>query len=82
MSTISPASSRPACSRCPNRMADDPNADVYADAWARAQDWPVEIVAPPLARPREEDGEPIAASYMNFYIGNAAVVVPLHGRPE
>lgn len=62
--------------------ADDPNADIYADAWARAQDWPVELVALPSPGRVEDDGTPIAASYMNFYIGNAAVVVPIHGRPN
>jgi agmatine deiminase len=61
---------------------DDPNADVYADAWARAKAFGVEIVPIPSPGLIEADGEVIAASYMNFYIGNAAVVVPTHGVPN
>lgn len=58
---------------------DDPNADIYADAWARAEAFGVETVAIPSPGRIEIDGEVAAASYMNFYIGNAAVVVPVHG---
>jgi len=59
--------------------ADDPNASVYGDAWLRAADFGVTTVAMPSPGRVEIDGEVAAASYMNFYIGNAAVVVPLHG---
>jgi agmatine deiminase len=58
---------------------DDPNADVYADAWARARDFGVKLVPLPSPGRIEIDGQVAAASYMNFYIGNAAVVVPTHG---
>ena len=61
---------------------DDPNADVYGDAWARARAFGVEIVAMPSPGRIEVDEEVVAASYMNFYIGNAAVVVPTHGAPN
>lgn len=61
---------------------DDPNADVYADAWRRAREWDVELVPLPSPGRVEIDGAVAAASYMNFYIGNAAVVVPVHGRPN
>jgi agmatine deiminase len=60
--------------------ADDPNHAVIADAHDRAKDWPVRAVTiPSVGLLADEDGEPIPASHMNFYIGNAAVVVPLYG---
>lgn len=58
---------------------DDPNAQVYRDAAERAYAAGVEIVPLPSPGLIERDGEAIPASYMNFYIGNAAVVVPLYG---
>lgn len=57
----------------------DPNAEAYADAWARATAFGVTCVALPSPGRIEIDGSIAAASYMNFYIGNATVVVPLHG---
>jgi agmatine deiminase len=61
---------------------DDPNAAVYADARARAETFGVKVVGLPSPGLVLRDGEIIPASYMNFYIGNAAVVVPLYGAPN
>ncbi|AHE57486.1 agmatine deiminase family protein [Sphingomonas sanxanigenens] len=58
---------------------DDPNADVYADAWARARAFGLEPAPIPSPGLIEAEGEAIPASYMNFYIGNATVVVPQYG---
>ena len=63
----------------PEPGADDPNAAVYADAKARAETFGVKVVPLPSPGRVEQDGEIIPASHMNFYIGNAAVVVPLYG---
>jgi agmatine deiminase len=60
----------------------DPKAVVYEDARRRAGDFGLEVVPLPSPGLVTRDGEIIPASYMNFYIGNAAVVVPLYGAPN
>ena len=62
---------------------DDPNGEVFADAADRARRWPVEVVRiPSVGRMEDADGEVIPASHMNFFIGNAVVVVPTYGGPS
>jgi agmatine deiminase len=62
---------------------DDANARVFADARKRAFDFGITVLdVPSLGRMEGQDGLPAPASYMNFYIGNASVVVPTYGAPS
>jgi agmatine deiminase len=64
----------------PEASENDPNWQVYQRATARAlQHGDIEVVPIPSPGRVLRDDEIIPASYMNFYIGNATVVVPLYG---
>jgi agmatine deiminase len=64
----------------PNLGYDDPNEAVFRDAARRLRSTRLDVVTlPSPGRITGVDGDIIPASYMNFYIGNAAVVVPQYG---
>jgi agmatine deiminase len=63
----------------PKAADNDPNWQVYQNAARDAAAAGLEVVTIPSPGRVLRDEEVVPASYMNFYIGNAAVVVPLYG---
>ena len=65
----------------PTGARKDPNRAAYEDASDRLARAGLDVVTLPSPGEVERDGDLVPASYMNFVIGNAAVVVPLYGAP-
>ena len=66
----------------PTPANDDPNTAIYRDAAKRLRGTKLDVVNLPSPGRIERGGDLIPASYMNFYIGNAVVVVPQYGAPN
>jgi agmatine deiminase len=68
--------------------AKDANYRALAENWERIQDFRLEdgsrpeIVALPMPAPLTFEGDRLPASYANFYIANAAVLVPTFNDPN
>ncbi len=60
-------------------QADDPNSAIFADATARARAFGLTVAPMPSVGRYFVDEVVTPASYMNFLIGNAAVIVPQYG---
>jgi agmatine deiminase len=57
----------------------DPNETVYRDARRRLREAKIDVVTMPSPGRIERGGDLIPASYANFYIGNAVIIVPQYG---
>jgi agmatine deiminase len=75
------AAGRVVCMRASG--ADDPNAERLAEIERALHAHGLDVAtipSPGLVRGR--DGAPLPASYLNFYIANRSVVVPVFGSPQ
>lgn len=62
--------------------ADDPNGEVLAEIEQTLRAAALDVVTiPSPGRVLGREGEPLPASYLNFYIANNAVVVPVFDTP-
>jgi len=59
----------------------NPNHEPMADNRARLEAAGVDVIDFPLLEYEEVEGEQVACSYMNFYLCNGAVIVPVAGKP-
>src|SRR5947209_4224827 len=57
----------------------DPNHDAMAENEARLRAAGIDVVAMPWLPRLEVAGEPLVASYLNYYLCNGAVIVPVCG---
>jgi agmatine deiminase len=67
---------------------EDSNYSALAENTSRLQDFrtpqgkPFDLVELSLPDPITHEGEPLAASYLNFVVLNGAVLVPTYGQPK
>jgi agmatine deiminase len=73
---------------CRERNPEDPNYRPLEDNWERLQGARLEdgtkpqVVPLPMPEPLVFAGQRLPASYANFYVGNAAVLVPTFNDPQ
>jgi agmatine deiminase len=73
---------------CQEKNPHDPNYRLLQENWERARSMrledgsPLEVVPLPMPEPLYFDGQRLPASYANFYIANAGVLVPTFNDPQ